>query len=918
MTSLQILTPNQDLQCYFYEPSAVAALSATGPDGFTVSGCWRAQCDWAVVEWNRDNVFEHPLFRNLPSGDVSGLQLAYQETRVHCVAIDSVLYATVDWPYLRVWADPGTGEQIYRIPLAAHAAPAAGGYTPASATFVLEGAASGGDYIELAWDEEHYTYQLYGVDTLESAAAALANSINTFSKTMQAVASGTAITLTLVSGNPGTNGNRIGVYGNVYSAPPRLATESWQPGWQLLSGGVSPSQWQINLDFGSISGLDPSGATVPVPMNAVRKMRWTWAADLQPGNFARSEFTVTVSGWTVSGSNRDYQVAGPGSWRAEDSDAAITYTGQWTSESGNYSGGSISYAATPGASISYRYQSPQSHILNLGTRRISTAAALTVQVDQNPAKVLNVALTGEDVLVRWALGTMAGETPHTVTITHTGNTGSPFYFDFLEIAIPTSTLPTFPPDTQTTLATDWDTLNSQALAPERTAWQIQALGFAGRANHYAGALWFYELVCAGQSYASGTITFAGAAEFGDTTKVWLGPTVFTHVNLIGDTSGSLAQAFALLINEGSTGVWAQANSGVVNITSRATGGAGNGLTLSFDVGGSTTLQIETSGTLAGGVDGVWLTDLSAMPRINRAARDWSQSFCTALNSYDIQPTVSFSLELGNGDPSAAAGIAQCYPDGTACQVNTPALQSNFSPTSLAYWQQVYLDMANVMATAGVQPYLQFGEVQWWYFCPPEDPANGNWTPIANGGMPFYDAYTTSAFQAQYGRPMHVFTDPSNDPTAYPHESAFLPGLIGQFTAAIMSFVRQTYASAQFEVLYPPDTNDAPLTRAVNLPAQWSPANFNCFKTENFTYTGDNNLDAAITSIELPLGLGFGPANSAHLVGIGNATSPWVKESRFAEALKMESVVLFALDQFCLIGYRMPMPAGPGISLYMGA
>jgi hypothetical protein len=51
-------------------------------------------------------------------------------------------------------------------------------------------------------------------------------------------------------------------------------------------------------------------------------------------------------------------------------------------------------------------------------------------------------------------------------------------------------------------------------------------------------------------------------------------------------------------------------------------------------------------------------------------------------------------------------------------------------------------MANVMAAAGVQPYLQFGEVQWWYFCPPTDPANGNWTPIANGGMPFYDPYTT--------------------------------------------------------------------------------------------------------------------------------------------------------------------------------
>jgi hypothetical protein len=158
MTTLQKLTPNQDLQCYFYQPSAVAALSSTSPTGFTVSGCWRTQSDWVVVEWNRDNVFDHPLFRNLPAGDLSGLRLSYRETRINCIAIDSTLYPTVDWPYLRVWADPGTGEQLYLISLMDHATPAAGSYTPASATFELQGAATGGDYMELAWDEEHYTY----------------------------------------------------------------------------------------------------------------------------------------------------------------------------------------------------------------------------------------------------------------------------------------------------------------------------------------------------------------------------------------------------------------------------------------------------------------------------------------------------------------------------------------------------------------------------------------------------------------------------------------------------------------------------------------------------------------------------------------------------------------------------------------
>ena len=46
---LSKLRPDRDLQCYFQEPSAIAALSETSPTGFTVSGGWRQQFDWASV-----------------------------------------------------------------------------------------------------------------------------------------------------------------------------------------------------------------------------------------------------------------------------------------------------------------------------------------------------------------------------------------------------------------------------------------------------------------------------------------------------------------------------------------------------------------------------------------------------------------------------------------------------------------------------------------------------------------------------------------------------------------------------------------------------------------------------------------------------------------------------------------------------
>jgi hypothetical protein len=41
--------------------------------------------------------------------------------------------------------------------------------------------------------------------------------------------------------------------------------------------------------------------------------------------------------------------------------------------------------------------------------------------------------------------------------------------------------------------------------------------------------------------------------------------------------------------------------------------------------------------------------------------------------------------------------------------------------------------------------------------------------------------------------------------------------------------------------------------------------------------------------------------------LGDATAPWLKEARMAAGKGFESVVLFALDQFCLIGYEIPLP-----------
>lgn len=915
--TLEKLRPDRDLECYFQLPSAIAALSNSSPDGFTISGTWRQQFDWAVVDWSRDNVFEHPAFRYLPDGDLSGLVLTYQETRTNCIPIDSPLYPTVDWPYLRIWTD--SSSDPYYVSLLKNATPVEGSCQPAYVDLILQGTPTTNDYVGLAFLDEHYTHQLYYDDTPDKTAQALVDAVNAFSPTMKATRTGTTIRLfyigagqTQANSTTGASGNRLGVYTFVSGA----GTQTWNVPWAQFANGTSPTKWQITLNFGSL--VDIHGNTIPT--TNIRKMRWTYSADLQPAAYQRSEFEVVISNWAVAGQNRPYQVAGPGSLRIEDDSPKTQYSPNWNWSRGNFSGSTIHYTTTANESLTCTYRASQTHTLYLGTRITFNSGQISVTVDGQQALVDNLYVAGEDVLARRKIG-QYGPGAHTVSITYTGPTGSYFYFDFLEAAVPTTSLPVFPEEPKVTLATDWDTYHSQTLAPERTAWMIDSLGFKGRANNYVGALWFYELTAVGHQYASGTVTFTGTPDPNFATQITIGradqpanASTITHLNLIGDTAETVAKAFEQLLNNGYTAVWAKADANVLTIYSRSMGTDGNSVSIDASTT-ATNFTVQVSGaTLSGGQDGPpgqpagvinWRTDLEAMPRINRAARDWSVAYYKALKAFGIDVAAAFSTELGNGDPSPEVGIAQMYPDGKPVLVSTPALQTNFGPQSLAYWKQVYLDMAGLQVAAGLQPYLQFGEVQWWYF-------------PSSAGMTFYDAYTTATFQAQFGRSLPVFTTNSEDPSQYTQELTFLSGLIGTFTAQIMSFVRAQYPTSRFEVLYPTDTNETAFNRMANYPdASWTPATLTCLKTESFGFTGNRNLAQCSSTIDFPRLQNFPASQSSHLIGISDSSTPWVKETQMSVGQNLESVVLFALDQYCLIGYATPLPKAMRRSLRMG-
>src|SRR6185503_8948103 len=88
--------------------------------------------------------------------------------------------------------------------------------------------------------------------------------------------------IVLTNRKTGYEGNWLGVLALVNNAQ----TEQWSPAFQTMSGGTSPSEWEVTLDFAAL--VD---ATLgPIPTGNVRKMRWTYAAALQSGAYERSEF----------------------------------------------------------------------------------------------------------------------------------------------------------------------------------------------------------------------------------------------------------------------------------------------------------------------------------------------------------------------------------------------------------------------------------------------------------------------------------------------------------------------------------------------------------------------------------------------------------------------------------------------------
>ena len=195
---------------------------------------------------------------------------------------------------------------------------------------------------------------------------------------------------------------------------------------------------------------------------------------------------------------------------------------------------------------------------------------------------------------------------------------------------------------------------------------------------------------------------------------------------MGDTAETLATAYANELNNGYMSFWASASGNVLTITARMLGIGGEreyagGGVVGYERVDGDGKRLGAGGRggwdVADGSDGVAAVE-SGGERLDHellhgAARIWDR------HDGIVEHGVGERGSVGGGGDRAEGAESWRRRAGSPIVLPTPSLQTNFSPTSLAFWQEAYAEIAAIQASVGLTPFLQFGEVQWWYF-----PTNG--------------------------------------------------------------------------------------------------------------------------------------------------------------------------------------------------
>jgi len=265
--------------------------------------------------------------------------------------------------------------------------------------------------------------------------------------------------------------------------------------------------------------------------------------------------------------------------------------------------------------------------------------------------------------------------------------------------------------------------------------------------------------------------------------------------------------------------------------------AGDTVTVTYSCQSAHNLYLGTAASTAGGTFNVAADGGTAVP-------------VTDANHYQLTTLVS--------------GTAFTVAARATTLIDLQTTQCNFNPATVtAYLTSCYLQ------AAGLVPWLQLGEMGWWFYSlvnglaigyasytspisiGTQSPhglssgqgvidcgvqgntaANGDFTAtvtgpthftlggssgngnyvagtgtVSGGGMAYYDAYTAAAAATTLGRALASFSTQDDDPSVNSYaDSNFLRGLVYAHMHAIAQAVKTAYAGAKVEWLLPMDTN----------------------------------------------------------------------------------------------------------------
>ncbi|MBS1872475.1 MAG: hypothetical protein JSU00_04625 [Acidobacteria bacterium] len=891
----------------------IQLLDRNNPTPNFASGTWTAASaqftivDGGFTQWDHVTLW----FLNRAFDFMVGqLQATYAFTSQGAGAVHSITVGGVVYPYTELAGDTNTAI-AQQVGQAAAASPLVTVQWAANQV-TLTAKRGDGHAFQVSATSNPTAQTLYATSAA-SIAADLASQCNATvwadvgaDIPITAVADGATITFT--AAKKGLDGNALSIY--AVSKNNQLTTDK---GSAQFAGGASDATWHVHIDFAAHNA------------RRIRQMWLTFAPPISVGApFQATEWRAQFSNWTVGGpeATRMLQVAGPGSYRLEDAATACVYAGKWDVEAGFYSRGYAKVATQQGSTLTIRYASALAHDLWVGTSLYSDRGSANVTIDgvalSSPFDTYLDTRDDPAVVTRRKLAGGLSAGSHVVTFET--RDAKPFYFDFLEVAVPSDVPDNLPARTNISPALDYSTDHTYKLPPSRILWMFDKLGFAGPMNEYIGVFWWNQRTRTGAVIPQATLAFSGT--FAQNDQVWLtiagtriGKSVFAT-----DTPATIARHFAAYINATFVGLWAMADGNQLLLTSHSP-------TKDFQFDLLTEIDpptsagsVTVSGTLKYPANqiqtGKWMVDTTQTPALNRGARDWHADFFAECKSRNRPLTVATSMELVLPPDPLPARYLNGDPVKTDVGYGSDwwSSQCAFNSAMLSYQKQVYDCIAGLQAAAGLAVELQFGEFCWWYFKSKVD-----------GSMAFYDADTKAAAQTALGRPLATFSSPTDSPQINGGADAtFLRNRLRDHVAALSTYIAGKYPGAVFEVLFPYDVNypnqagvnslGGQLLRYVNFPTEWSSkatSGLARLKMEGLDWgaaTRDLNLVRDV--MEFPIQLGWPLDSIRYMMPIFNGGCPWIAEYRLAADLKIPYINLWAFDHVCIFGLNVKQPARP--------